>query len=85
MGEIIVSEGETIESSQLIGNYTKGATTAKEKPKAEIKEEKKLSASTPKKHPNLKKRQHQNKLRLKLIQKRKTMKISEWALLQKNC
>ena len=24
MGEIIVSEGETIESSQLIGNYTKG-------------------------------------------------------------
>lgn len=51
MGEIIVSEGETIESSQLIGNYTKGATTAKEKPKAEIKEEKKLSASTPKKTP----------------------------------
>jgi len=49
MGEIIVSEGETIESSQLIGNYTKGATTAKEKPKAEIKEEEKLSASTPKK------------------------------------
>ena len=49
MGEIIVSEGETIESSQLIGNYTKGATTAKEKPKAEIKEEKKLPASTPKK------------------------------------
>ena len=48
MGEIIVSEGETIESSQLIGNYTKGATTAKEKPKAEIKEEIKLSASTPK-------------------------------------
>ena len=30
MGEIMVSEGETIESSQLIGNYTKGATTAKE-------------------------------------------------------
>ena len=51
MGEIIVSEGETIESSQLIGNYTKGATTAKEKPKAEIKDEKKLSASTPKKTP----------------------------------
>ena len=51
MGEIIVSEGETIESSQLIGNYTKGATTAKEKPKAETKEEKKLSASTPKKTP----------------------------------
>ena len=49
MGEIIVSEGETIESSQLIGNYTKGATTAKE-PKAETKEEKKLSASTPKKN-----------------------------------
>ena len=49
MGEIIVSEGETIESSQLIGNYTKGATTAREKPKAEIKEEEKLSASTPKK------------------------------------
>lgn len=49
MGEIIVSEGETIESSQLIGNYTKGATTAKEKPKAEIKEEEKLSAPTPKK------------------------------------
>lgn len=48
MGEIIVSEGETIESSQLIGNYTKGATTAKEKPKAEIKDEKKLSASAPK-------------------------------------
>lgn len=48
MGEIIVSEGETIESSQLIGNYTKGATTAKEKPKAEIKEEIKLSASAPK-------------------------------------
>ena len=85
MGEIIVSEGETIESSQLIGNYTKGATTAKEKPKAETKEEKKLSASTPKKTPKPKKRQHQNKLRLKLIQKRKTMKISEWAPLQKNC
>ena len=50
MGEIIVSEGETIESSQLIGNYTKGATTDKEKPKAEIKEEKKLSASAPKKN-----------------------------------
>lgn len=49
MGEIIVSEGETIESSQLIGNYTKGATTAKEKPKAEIKEEEKLSTPTPKK------------------------------------
>lgn len=48
MGEIIVSEGETIESSQLIGNYTKGATTAKEKPKAEITDEKKLSASAPK-------------------------------------
>lgn len=55
MGEIIVSEGETIESSQLIGNYTKGATTAKEKPKAETKEEKKLSASTPKKTPKPKK------------------------------
>lgn len=55
MGEIIVSEGETIESSQLIGNYTKGATTAKEKPKAEIKEEKKLSASAPKKTPKPKK------------------------------
>ena len=55
MGEIIVSEGETIESSQLIGNYTKGATTAKEKPKAEIKEEKKLSASAPKKIPKSKK------------------------------
>ena len=55
MGEIIVSEGETIESSQLIGNYTKGATTAKEKPKSEIKEEKKLLASTPKKTPKPKK------------------------------
>ncbi len=55
MGEIIVSEGETIESSQLIGNYTKGATTDKEKPKAEIKEEKKLSASAPKKTPKTKK------------------------------
>ena len=55
MGEIIVSEGETIESSQLIGNYTKGGTTAKEKPKAEIKEEKKLAASTPKKTPKPKK------------------------------
>jgi 2-oxoglutarate dehydrogenase E2 component (dihydrolipoamide succinyltransferase) len=55
MGEIIVSEGETIESSQLIGNYTKGATTAKEKPKAEIKEEKKLSASAPKEIPKPKK------------------------------
>ena len=55
MGEIIVSEGETIESSQLIGNYTKGATTAKEKLKAEIKDEKKLSASTPKKTPKPKK------------------------------
>jgi 2-oxoglutarate dehydrogenase E2 component (dihydrolipoamide succinyltransferase) len=55
MGEIIVSEGETIESSQLIGNYTKGATTAKEKPKAEIKEEEKLSASTRKKTPKPKK------------------------------
>ena len=55
MGEIIVSEGETIESSQLIGNYTKGATTAKEKPKAETKEEKKLSASAPKKTPKPKK------------------------------
>ena len=55
MGEIIVSEGETIESSQLIGNYTKGATTDKEKPKAEIKEEKKLSASAPKKTPKSKK------------------------------
>ena len=55
MGEIIVSEGETIESSQLIGNYTKGGTTAKETPKAEIKEEKKLAASTPKKTPKPKK------------------------------
>ena len=55
MGKIIVSEGETIESSQLIGNYTKGGTTAKEKPKAEIKEEKKLAASTPKKTPKPKK------------------------------
>jgi len=55
MGEIIVSEGETIESCQLIGNYTKGATTAKETPKAEIKEEKKLSASTPKETPKPKK------------------------------
>ena len=55
MGEIIVSEGETIESSQLIGNYTKGATTAKEKPKAETKEEKKLSVSAPKKTPKPKK------------------------------
>ena len=55
MGEIIVSEGETIESSQLIGNYTKGATTAIEKPKDETKEEKKLSASTPKKTPKPKK------------------------------
>ena len=55
MGEIIVSEGETIESSQLIGNYTKGATTDKEKHKAEIKEEKKLSASAPKKTPKPKK------------------------------
>ena len=33
MGEIIVSEGETIEGSQLIGNYTKGAKTDKEEPK----------------------------------------------------
>ena len=55
MGEIIVSEGETIESSQLIGNYTKGGTTAKETPKAEIKEEEKLVASTPKKTPKPKK------------------------------
>ena len=55
MGEIIVSEGETIESSQLIGNYTKGVTTAKEKPKDEIKEEKKLSAPAPKKTPKPKK------------------------------
>lgn len=55
MGKIIVSEGETIESSQLIGNYTKGGTTAKETPKAEIKEEKKLAASTPKKTPKPKK------------------------------
>jgi len=55
MGEIIVSEGETIESSQLIGNYTKGGTTAKETPKAEIKEEEKLAASTPKKTPKPKK------------------------------
>ena len=55
MGEIIVSEGETIESSQLIGNYTKGTTTDKEKPKAEIKEEKKLSASAPKEIPKPKK------------------------------
>ena len=55
MGEIIVSEGETIESSQLIGNYTKGGTTAKETPKAEIKEEEKLAASIPKKTPKPKK------------------------------
>ena len=55
MGEIIVDEGETIESSQLIGNYTKGGTTAKETPKAEIKEEEKLAASIPKKTPKPKK------------------------------
>ena len=55
MGEIIVSEGETIESSQLIGNYTKGATTAIEKPKAEIKDEEKLLATAPKQTPKPKK------------------------------
>lgn len=55
MGEIIVSEGETIESSQLIGNYTKEAEKAKEKPKAEIKEKKNTSASTSKKTPKPKK------------------------------
>lgn len=55
MGEIIVSEGETIESSQLIGNYTKEAEKAKEKPKAEIKEKKNTSTSTSKKTPKPKK------------------------------
>ena len=55
MGEMIVSEGETIESSQLIGNYTKEAEKAKEKPKAEIKEKKNTSASTSKKTPKPKK------------------------------